>query len=656
MNTRVGFPVTTQVVTGLLVVQTGLLSWSAWAHSPTLNEPAHLAAGISHWQFGRFELYRVNPPLVRAVAALPVLASGVNTEWSAYNDWPGARSAFSIGRDLVERNGRRIFWLTTVARWACIPFVLFGGVIAFLWARELYGPCAGLVAMACWTFSPSILGHGSLITADVPASALGLAAAYCFWRWLRSPSWSTTLIAGIALGLSALAKFTLLIFYVAWPLLLLIYRPWSRAAGGKQFSRGTARHAGMFAALVIISIYIINLGYCFEGSLSRLGDFEFTSSLLSGNTESGRPGNRFMQSWLESARVPLPRNYVLGLDVQHRDFEDYGKPSYLRGQFKPTGWWYYYLYCMAVKVPLGVWSLAGLVLFRNMVGFLSREPQQGSPALSHFSAQSKANSLRGIAKARPTTHCENICVLLPGVAILVLVSSQTGFSEHFRYALPALPFLFVWISQAAQNSPISRSPTRFGHQRSGRYITRCQLLPPAALLGWVIGSSLWVYPHSLSYFNELVGGPRHGPRHLIHSNVDWGQDLLYLKRWRNRHPEDSPLHLAYFGSVDPRHAGIKYCLPPLAPPDTSRDGRPRLPNELPDGWYAVSVNFVMGYPHRAFDGEGRQQSVRRDALAYWQHFEPVAMAGYSIYIYRIAAAPGQAPPDPLTHEITNAQE
>lgn len=42
-----------------------------------------------------------------------------------------------------------------------------------------------------------------------------------------------------------------------------------------------------------------------------------------------------------------------------------------------------------------------------------------------------------------------------------------------------------------------------------------------------IGSALATYPHTLSYFNELAGGPLNGPAHLLDANVDWGQDLLY---------------------------------------------------------------------------------------------------------------------------------
>jgi len=85
-----------------------------------------------------------------------------------------------------------------------------------------------------------------------------------------------------------------------------------------------------------------------------------------------------------------------------------------------------------------------------------------------------------------------------------------------RYVLPIFPFAFVWASQVARAVPSKQWKTA---------------ALGAVALAWSVGSSLWVVPHSLSYFNESVGGPAGGHAHLIHSNIDWGQDLLYLKRW-----------------------------------------------------------------------------------------------------------------------------
>src|SRR5687768_806574 len=71
-----------RAVAVLFVFHTLLLAYSAYVHSPTLNEPAHLVAGLSDWKFSRFDIYSCNPPLVKMVAALPVIAAGYNEDWS----------------------------------------------------------------------------------------------------------------------------------------------------------------------------------------------------------------------------------------------------------------------------------------------------------------------------------------------------------------------------------------------------------------------------------------------------------------------------------------------------------------------------------------------------------------------------------------------
>jgi len=109
------------------LVHVSLLAYGARVHSPTYNEPAHLVAGLSYWSFGRFDVYSVNPPLVKLVAALPVLAVGCKTDWSSFSSGPGARPEVSLGESFVHANGERSLWLITLPRWACIPFSLLGG-------------------------------------------------------------------------------------------------------------------------------------------------------------------------------------------------------------------------------------------------------------------------------------------------------------------------------------------------------------------------------------------------------------------------------------------------------------------------------------------------------------------------------------------------
>jgi hypothetical protein len=51
--------------------------------------------------------------------------------------------------------------------------------------------------------------------------------------------------------------------------------------------------------------------------------------------------------------------------------------------------------------------------------------------------------------------------------------------------------------------------------------------------------------------------------------------------------------------------------------------------------YAIKVNFNRGFPYFVYKGEGTKGSLRQDALTEFQKLEPIAMAGYSIYIYHV---------------------
>src|SRR5207253_6666000 len=124
---------------------------------------------------------------------------------------------------------------------------------------------------------------------------------------------------------------------------------------------------------------------------------------------------------------------------------------------------------------------------------------------------------------------------LPAAAYAVVVSSQTGLNHHLRYLLPAYPFLFVLAA-----SPFAAAA------RPGLWLRR----GAAFSLGLAAAASLAVFPHSLAFFNCLAGGPAAGPRHLLGSNVDWGQDLLLLARWARQHPEARPLRVDFLGGFD----------------------------------------------------------------------------------------------------------
>ena len=555
----------------ILVVHAGLLAWGAAVHSPTYDEIGYLAAGLTHWRFGRFELYRVNPPLIRMVATLPLLAANPRLDMSRFSKAPGMRSEFEVGIDFFKANGPKSFALTTWARWTCIPFSLLGAITCFRWARELHGSAGGCIAIILWCSCPLILGHGQWITPDVGASALGLAACWMFRRWLLEPSWIRVISTGVVLGLAELTKTTWIVLYAIWPVLWLVQRhPGSRC-----------REACQLCVIVVISIYVLNVGYAFDGTFRPLRDYRFISQTLGGTIEA--PGNRFAQSVLGGLPVPLPCEYILGIDVQKHDFEG-RMHSYLAGELRVGGWWYYYLYALGVKLPLGT---LGLFILSSWLFATSR---------NYRSSQEF-----------------DLTLLLPPLVVIVLVSSQVGFNHHVRYVLPALPFLFI-------------STGRLGRARA--LGDRGIWWATVALLAGTVAASLSVAPRWMSYFNESVGGPSRGHEHLLDSNVDWGQDLFFLKRWAEQHPEARPLLVAYHGLVDPSLVGLL----PLGPFLQGNEQE-----VFPPGWYAISVNILHGYtePFGGMPASFGPAEVRHQLLRRFLKLDPAARVGDSIIIYEV---------------------
>lgn len=321
-------------------------------------------------------------------------------------------------------------------------------------------------------------------------------------------------------------------------------------------------------SLLLISVFIINFGYGFEGSLIPLKDFEFVSRAMCGETkwnhETGftPTGNRFRGTWAGQIPVPLPANYILGIDAQKKDFE-IGRDSYFFGEWSKEGWYSYYLIGLAIKEPLGFW-----IMFVMACVFAS------------------------LAKSYRTNTCYEMLLIVPTLTILLLISSQTKLNHHLRYAIPILPFLFIFTCRLGKSS------------KNRIFVFSLSFI----LLIWCLVSSLCYYPHSQAYFNNVIGSPANAPKYLLGSNIDWGQNLFYLEWWCEKHPEVEKVKVAYEEVY------------PLELSKVPSTGVPPV-NDPQPGWYALSVNYIYD----------REKQYR-----YFLNFEPVAMAGYSIYIYHVS--------------------
>ncbi|AMV39373.1 ArnT family glycosyltransferase [Planctomyces sp. SH-PL62] len=649
-------------VVALSGVHLALAERSLFSENPTVDEVVHMPAGLTYWDRQTFRLYRHNPPLVKMVAALPVWLAGPVLEplyqRRAWTDREPAQLNFS--QDFAYANADRYFELFDLARMVMPLFSVLGGLVVFAWSARLYGATAGLLSLTLWAFCPNILAHGRLITSDVGSSAVGVAATFLFWLYLRRPGWGGAAAAGVALGVAQLTKFSMLLLYFVWPFLWLVRLALvpSSESWGRKLGRGLAH--GLL--VVALSILTIDVGYLFEGVGKPLGSFEFASGSLTkpppGGIRTPPPSdnplyfiqwpfvqNRFRGTILEKLPAPLPEHYLLGFDEQKleadgiplrldrafaalkagdveaarveaasSDRSSAGYSVYLNGELRGTGWWYYYLATLAYKVPEGTWLLVLGSIVLLVVRRRSREEWADEIALW----------------------------TVPSV-ILFAMSFLTDINIGLRYILAVFPYLYV---QAGKLAPWIEA-------LSGRARTAGRAAVLGAL-GLTIAATAAIHPHYLSYFNVVSGGPDRTPARLIDSNLDWGQDLVNLREWCRENIPDEPIGLAYFGQINPslftmRGDRFDWFLPPVRPGSLIRMAAPaaRLvgpAGELTPGWYAVSATLVYGLKWRFYDPTTFYQEAwapswrsDNDVYGYFRLFQPDRRIGHSIYLYHLTA-------------------
>lgn len=633
-------------VFALLTLHVTLAIQSLILENPTVDEVVHLPAGVSYWEQGTFRLYHHNPPLIKLIAALPVVWSKPRTA-ELYNlrSWTGnPPDQATFAHFFAFANAGRYFELFTRARLLMPAFSVLGGLVVFSWSRRLYGPGGGLLSLALWTLCPNVLAHCRLVTSDIGATALGVTATFLFWRYLHRPTWTRATLAGLFLGLAQLSKFSMILLYAVWPSLWVI-RELHRRAWTGLFGR-TLRAAAQGLWMVVLSVLVIDAGYLFEGVGIPLGDrvFEFASRPLTRPIEEGTPRpdspnelfarawqhrvNRFRGTIFGRIPSPLPEHFLLGFDEQKLESEGLprwwfsqlrsgvgggdeviGYPVYLNGDLRQSGWWYYYFLALAYKVPEGTIVLV----------LLSLAVLIGSP-------RSRA------------TWDDELAVLIIPIVLLFTMSVLTDINLGLRYVLPIFPYVYISTGKVV---PWARG-----------LASRGQRIAAGLLVGSCVGATalatLAIHPHYLAYFNEVSGGPERGSDHLIDSNLDWGQDLIGLRQWLAAHAPGERVGLALFGQINPnlfKHRGeaLEWFVPPGLPETIEPMSRePKLPSPAPPltpGLYAVSASLMRGLPWRVYDPNPsvvtQQWRARAQAFAYFRQLTPIASIGHSIFVYRV---------------------
>lgn len=203
------------------------------------------------------------------------------------------------------------------------------------------------------------------------------------------------------------------------------------------------------------------------------------------------------------------RHYLKGISLVYFS----GIPSvghylyYLMGRFYPEPLSYYYLVTVLLKTPIPV--LISLVI-------VLASPKRYGLSSNHL-----------------------LYILMP-ITWILLTSGFDAYNVCNRRILPIYPFVLLIASQLL-SAPYSISKISIS----------------ALLSLWLVTSAIHVYPHHLSYFNEIAGGSTAGYQSLDECNVDWGQGYLHLSKYLQgngihevRIPEEDaqgPFRMKYYG-------------------------------------------------------------------------------------------------------------
>ena len=173
------------IVAGLLLLIMFLLSvFSIKDDTLTYDESSHIPSGYSYLTQRDYRMNPEHPPLIKDLAALPLLFLHLNFPKDNPN-WTQASPAvwwnqFDFGREFLYNSGNNpdkiLFW----ARLPMILVLVIFGWFVFMWARKLWGNKAALIALFLFSFFPTFLAHGRLVTTDIGA-AFGAVFATYFW-------------------------------------------------------------------------------------------------------------------------------------------------------------------------------------------------------------------------------------------------------------------------------------------------------------------------------------------------------------------------------------------------------------------------------------------------------------------------------------------
>ncbi len=418
------------------------LTWTVFNH--TSDEPAHIACGMQWLDQGIYNYEAQHPPLTRVMVALLPYLAGIHGNRQGDMTFEGNTILYGGGAGEYDKR-------LALSRAGNLPFFWLACWMVFLWGRRVLGGSHAVIAVLMFSMIPTVLAHAGLSTTDMGVTACMAAAMYASFRLVEEPGVKTAAWFGLAMGLMVLSKFSALVYYPASMALALAVWVWFQRPQKGQLARRVLRLLPWVAAAAVAAFFLIWAGYRF--------------------------------SWGKNVYMPFPAPFpelFAGIQEVSKHNEG-GHLSYLLGELRMDGWWYFFPVLMAVKLPLALLGLIALGLLR---------------------------------RPKPVEDGWNYGLVIAIPLGMLAVAMAANINIGIRHILPMFPFLAiiaaagaVWLAEAGRKQSWARWTL-------------------AGALFWLCATSLAAHPDYLAYFNAIAGD--HPERIVVDSDLDWGQDIKRL--------------------------------------------------------------------------------------------------------------------------------
>jgi tetratricopeptide (TPR) repeat protein len=501
----------------LLAVLLAQLAMTVRTESITWDEDDHLYAGYRSLKTGDFGLNPEHPPMVKMLAALPIL--GMELRVPALQGREFKHEAFLGGKEFLFKNDADTMLFR--ARMAAASLTILLALLVFLAGREMFGVAAGFVSLVLLVFDPNQIAHGAFVTTDSGLTCFMFATVFAFYRYVKRPTIWRLLVVGLAAGLALAAKHTgILVFPMLLVLALCEWWMGRKVAVQPGAEAAAPRRLGIVQyvlALVVISAVSLPVLWGFYGFryAARPAGLQLNPTAAEYIGSLSRPREAKLLAAVAQFHL-LPESYIYGLaDVRMMD--DFYN-SFLLGKTYPHGVWFYFPFAIAIKSTLAFLILLGIAIWAMA--------------------------------SRKFTRWREILFLTVPPLLYLAVAMSSHMNIGVRHVLPLYAFLEVLIGGAAV-ALVAASP-------KWKYVF-------AALLLFQVVTSLRAFPSYISYVNEAWGGQKNAWWLLSDSNADWAQQLKATKKYLDaRGVKDC--WFVYFGEgvIDASYYGIPCKMLPTA--------------------------------------------------------------------------------------------